>query len=132
MRYQKRWMPALSSHWVQVTLIWDARTLDSQIQRLVELTRVIATLLFTYQQVRENGSFHFFARELARSLSVASASPQRRPSTEATKGVKLRRLLNQSCRYFFLLSRSVISKHFLGGLDWYETGKGGRGGGWVS
>ena len=63
--YKKRWRPAPSSHWGQVTLIWEAGTLPPRMQRWVALTRVIITLLFMYPQVREYGSVHFFARRLA-------------------------------------------------------------------
>ena len=44
--YQKRWRPAPSSHWIQVTLMKDSKNLDPYMQKWVELNRVITTLLF--------------------------------------------------------------------------------------
>ena len=88
--YRKRWRPAPSSHLGRVKLMQDSGTQASQMQRWVACTRVIATILFTYPQVHEYGSFHFCARRLAMCLSIASASTPRRPSTEAKKGVKCR------------------------------------------
>ena len=107
-------MPAPSSHWGRVTIIQDVVTLAPQVHWWVAYTRVIATLLFTYPQVREYGSFQFFVRRLTMRLSVASASTLRRPSTKATKGVNFRRSLRQVLRYFFFFSRSAISSHFSG------------------
>ena len=88
MYYWKRWRPAPSLHWGWVTLIRDSGTLAPRMQPWVTLTRVIATLIFMYPQVREYGSFHFCSSRLAMHLSVASASTPRRTSTEAMKGVK--------------------------------------------
>ena len=110
-------MPALSSYWGRVTLNQDARTLFPQMQRWVTLTRVINTLLFMYLQVHEYISFHICARWLAMRLSVASNSTLRRPSTEATKGVKYQHSLRQAWRYFFFFSRSAVPSHFSGILD---------------
>ena len=76
------------------------------------MTRVIVTLLLTYPQVREYGSFHFFVRRMARRLSVPSTSTPRRLSTDATKGAKFRHSLRQVCGYFFFFSRSEVSRHF--------------------
>ena len=78
------------------------QSLDNQMQRWVALTRVIATLLFVYLQVREYVSFHFCARRLTMRLRVASALTPRRTPTEATKVVKCQRFLRQVWRYFFL------------------------------
>ena len=75
-----------------------AGTLAPRMQRWVAQTRVIATLLFMYLQVRDYGSFHFCARQLEMRLSVDSASTLRRPSAEAKKGVKIQRSLRQALR----------------------------------
>ena len=49
-------------------------TLPPRMKWWVERTGVISTLLFTYPQVCEYGSFHFCAMRLAIRLSVASTS----------------------------------------------------------
>ena len=69
-------------------LIWEAVTLPPQMQWCVAWTRVIATLLFTYSQVREWGFSHSIVRRMAICLSVAFALTLGSSSTEATKGVK--------------------------------------------
>ena len=99
-------------------MILDSETLAPQMQQWVTLTRVISTLLFTYPQVREYSSPHFYVRRLAMQLSVASVLTQRRPSTKATKGVNCLRLFNQLFRYFRFFSRSEVSRHFSRVLDW--------------
>ena len=101
------------SHWFGTPVPCPPR-----MQWWLELTRVIASLLFTYLQVCEYGSFHFVLRRLARLLIVASASTLRSPSTDAKKGVKCRHSLRQAYRYFFFFSRSAVSRHFLGFWDW--------------
>ena len=61
-------------------------------------SRMIANLLFTYSQVSEYGSFHFFVRWMAMRLSVASALNPRRQSIDPTKGVKCQRSLRKALR----------------------------------
>ena len=84
----------------------------------VALTRVIATLLLTYPQVYEYGSFHFFARRLVMNLSVNSTSTPRRISTEATKGVKCQCSLVQVWRHFFFFYCLIVSRQLSVFLDW--------------
>ena len=93
----------------------DVRTLDPRMQRWVACTRVIATLLFTYQQVREYGSCHFCVRWLVMHLSVFSASTPIISPTKLTKGVKCLRSFNQALRYFLFFS---LSRNFSRFLDW--------------
>ena len=89
-------------------------------QRCIALTRVISTLISTYPNVREYGSFYFLARRLAIRLRVASAPTPRRPSTDAMNGVKCRRSLRQACRYFFFFSFSEVSRQLSVVLDWWD------------
>ena len=98
--------------------MWDAGSLPPWMQRWVARTRVLETLLYTYPQVREYGSFHFCARRMAVRLSVDSASTPRRPSTDATKVVNFQSSFKQVLRYLFFFSHSEVSRNFSGVLYW--------------
>ena len=76
------------------------------------------TLLFTFLQVREYGSRHFYVRRLVMHLSVASVSTPRRPSTKETKGVKCLRSFKKVLIYFRFFTLSEVSSNFYGVLDW--------------
>ena len=67
---------------------------------------------YTYSQVHEYSSFHFYARCLAMRLSVASALTPRSPSTELVKGVQCVRSFKQSLRFFLFFLLSAVSRHF--------------------
>ena len=56
-------------------------------QRLMDFTRLIVTMIFTYLQVHEYRYFLFCPRQLAIRLSIASALTPRSQSTAATREV---------------------------------------------